>query len=123
MQEGGVYSPETAMSRKSVFGLPLLGLAVALRGSLVLLVVSGLSAMGGMLTACRSSELVATSFEGSFVSLLPLDSTVVASGKLPVVSLTVAQWRCLKKCGWRHCHLDWHRLLEWDQCCDMCVCR
>ncbi|CAH1433935.1 unnamed protein product [Lactuca virosa] len=65
LREGVVCSLETAMSRKSAFGLSLLGLAATLRESLVLPVVSGLSAMGGMLIVCRSSELVVASLEVS----------------------------------------------------------
>ena len=73
LRVGVVYSPKTTMSRKPVFGLTLLRLAVALRESLVLPVVSRLSTMGGMLIACRSFELMATSFERLLVALSPLD--------------------------------------------------
>lgn len=67
-----MHSLEMVMPRKPVFGLPLFGPTVALRGLLVLPLVSGLSAMGGMLVGCRSSDLVAALLEGSFVALSPL---------------------------------------------------
>lgn len=60
------------MSRNPVFGLPLSGPVVALKGLFVLPQVSGLSTMGGVLVGCRLSDLVATSLGGSLAVLSPL---------------------------------------------------
>lgn len=68
-----MYWPEMAMSRKPVFGLPFLVPTVSLRELFVLPLVYGLSEMSGNLVECRSSDLVATSFEELFVGLSPLD--------------------------------------------------
>lgn len=92
-----MQSPKTKMSRKLVLGLPLFRPVVALRGLLVLLLVSGLSVMGGMLVGFWSSDLEATLLEGLFVALLPLDYTTVVSEKLAVSPLPVGLVAVFKK--------------------------
>ncbi|CAH1447482.1 unnamed protein product [Lactuca virosa] len=71
LRERVVCLLETVVSRKPAFELSLLGLAVALRGSFALPVVSGLSTAGEMLIVYRLPEVMVASPEELLVVLSP----------------------------------------------------